>query len=184
MKKSLKKGFTLVELVIVIAVIAILSAVLIPTFGNVIENSKATAAYENAKNAMTSYSVNNEGSSVGDGWVVVFNSTQAYVEGGSTGASDNTKKISYTDAYVFQYKDGQLVKEYKADASSKGEVLKGKLPTNSTTFTMSKLDITEDTWAANTTPVTAIPLNYKFTSTTVSSNTTYGVTATVWWFKG
>ena len=174
MKKSLKKGFTLVELVIVIAVIAILSAVLIPTFGNVIENSKTTSAYENARNAMTSYSVNNEGASIGDGWVVVFNSAQAYIEGGSTGASESSKKISY--------KDGQLVKEYKAEGSSKGEVLKSKLPTASTTFTMSKLDITADTWEANTTPVTAIPLNYKFTSTTTGSATTYGVTATVWWF--
>ena len=182
MKKSLKKGFTLVELVIVIAVIAILSAVLIPTFGNVIENSKTTSAYENARNAMTSYSVNNEGASIGDGWVVVFNSAQAYIEGGSTGASESSKKISYKDAYVFQYKDGQLVKEYKAEGSSKGEVLKSKLPTASTTFTMSKLDITADTWEANTTPVTAIPLNYKFTSTTTGSATTYGVTATVWWF--
>lgn len=36
MKKSKQKGFTLVELVIVIAVIAILSAVLIPTFSNVV----------------------------------------------------------------------------------------------------------------------------------------------------
>ena len=182
MKKSLKKGFTLVELVIVIAVIAILSAVLIPTFGNVIENSKTTSAYENARNAMTSYSVNNEGASIGDGWVVVFNSTQAYVEEGSTGANDTNKKISYKDAYVFQYKDGQLVKEYKAEGSSKGEVLKGKLPTD-TTFTMSKLDITADTWEANTTPVTAIPLNYKFTGTGATGSP-YGVTATVWWFKG
>lgn len=42
MKKSTKKGFTLVELVIVIAVIAILSAILIPTFGNVISNANET----------------------------------------------------------------------------------------------------------------------------------------------
>lgn len=45
MKKQTKKGFTLVELVIVIAVIAILSAILIPTFGNVIKEANETAAY-------------------------------------------------------------------------------------------------------------------------------------------
>ncbi len=42
MKKN-KKGFTIVELVIVIAVIGILAAVLIPTFTNVVENSHKTA---------------------------------------------------------------------------------------------------------------------------------------------
>ena len=43
MKKSTKKGFTLVELVIVIAVIAILAAVLIPTFSNVVEKANQSA---------------------------------------------------------------------------------------------------------------------------------------------
>ena len=44
MKKNLKKGFTIVELVIVIAVIAILSAVLIPTFTGIVDNAKKTTA--------------------------------------------------------------------------------------------------------------------------------------------
>lgn len=55
MKKSNKKGFTIVELVIVIAVIAILAGVMIPTFGGVIETAqesaamqKVTAAYKDA----------------------------------------------------------------------------------------------------------------------------------------
>ena len=43
MRKSNKKGFTIVELVIVIAVIAILSAVLIPTFGGITEKAKNSA---------------------------------------------------------------------------------------------------------------------------------------------
>lgn len=50
-----KKGFTIVELVIVIAVIAILSAVLIPTFSNVIENARSTANLQEAKNELDSY---------------------------------------------------------------------------------------------------------------------------------
>lgn len=41
------RGFTLVELVIVIAVIAVLSAVLIPVFGNVVSNAKAVAMRAN-----------------------------------------------------------------------------------------------------------------------------------------
>ena len=43
MKNVKKRGFTIVELVIVIAVIAILSAVLIPTFSNLVKESNLTA---------------------------------------------------------------------------------------------------------------------------------------------
>ena len=50
-----KKGFTLVELVIVIAVIAILAAVLLPTFSNVIESAKQSSATQTATNAFKSY---------------------------------------------------------------------------------------------------------------------------------
>lgn len=53
MKKSKQKGFTLVELVIVIAVIAILSAVLIPTLSNVVEDAHKSAAEQEAVNLRT-----------------------------------------------------------------------------------------------------------------------------------
>ena len=43
MINSKKKGFTIVELVIVIAVIAILSAVLIPTFSNLVKKANTSA---------------------------------------------------------------------------------------------------------------------------------------------
>ena len=43
MKNLKKKGFTIVELVIVIAVIAILSAVLIPTFSNLVKKANISA---------------------------------------------------------------------------------------------------------------------------------------------
>lgn len=57
--KSLKnkKGFTIVELVIVIAVIAILAAVLIPTFSNIVERANEAAAQADAKNLWTQYCV-------------------------------------------------------------------------------------------------------------------------------
>ena len=55
MKKMNKKGFTIVELVIVIAVIAILAGVMIPTFGGIVKTAeksnelqRATAAYKEA----------------------------------------------------------------------------------------------------------------------------------------
>ena len=42
MKKVNKKGFTIVELVIVIAVVAILAAVLIPTFVSVVNKANVS----------------------------------------------------------------------------------------------------------------------------------------------
>ncbi|MBR5012482.1 MAG: prepilin-type N-terminal cleavage/methylation domain-containing protein, partial [Clostridia bacterium] len=51
--KKLKKGFTLVELVIVIAVIAVLAAVLIPTFSGIIQRSKISADTQLAKTLNT-----------------------------------------------------------------------------------------------------------------------------------
>ncbi len=48
MKNNRKKGFTIVELVIVIAVIAILAAVLIPTFSNVIKKANESAVQQAA----------------------------------------------------------------------------------------------------------------------------------------
>ena len=54
-KKTNRKGFTIVELVIVIAVIAVLAAVLVPTFGNVISDSKITAAKQEAKIIYSEY---------------------------------------------------------------------------------------------------------------------------------
>ncbi len=48
MKKMNKKGFTIVELVIVIAVIAILAAVMIPTFSGLVEKANESAALQAA----------------------------------------------------------------------------------------------------------------------------------------
>lgn len=55
MKRNNKKGFTIVELVIVIAVIAILSAVLIPTFGGIVEKANESARDQEATNIMKEY---------------------------------------------------------------------------------------------------------------------------------
>lgn len=57
MKKNLKKGFTIVELVVVIAVIAVLAAVLIPTYKDLVNSaheSKDTQLVRNLNTALTS----------------------------------------------------------------------------------------------------------------------------------
>ena len=52
-KKTRRHGFTVVELVIVIAVIAILAAVLIPTYANLVKKANEATALADAKNAIT-----------------------------------------------------------------------------------------------------------------------------------
>ena len=175
MKKSLKKGFTLVELVIVIAVIAILSAVLIPTFGNVIQNSKETAAFQNAKSAIDTYTIaqadNGNTANLADGWVVVF-----------TGQKDYEAKTWTLDSstYIFRYENGALVQKQGK------EVLKGG-STNTAlanvVFAMSGITTSgtgeSASWTA-TSNATSLPLNYSFKTANPHDN----VTASVWWFSG
>ena len=120
MKKALKKGFTLVELVIVIAVIAILSAILIPTFGNVISNAKKSAAQSEASNAITQYVTNaaqaGQSADIGDGYVFVLKSRTVI-----TTTSDNTTSISDWKSnvdYVFTCTKGAVGTDavsYKSD---------------------------------------------------------------------
>lgn len=57
-KRAARRGFTIVELVIVIAVIGILATVLVPTFGDVISSAKDSSAKQAAKNAYTEYLAN------------------------------------------------------------------------------------------------------------------------------
>ena len=52
-----KKGFTIVELVIVIGVIGILSAILIPTFVNLTNKANAAREQEEVRNAYVAYSI-------------------------------------------------------------------------------------------------------------------------------
>ena len=60
-RKNNRKGFTIVELVIVIAVIGILATVLVPTFGYVIDSAQESKAKQMAKNAYTEYVIANSG---------------------------------------------------------------------------------------------------------------------------
>ncbi len=54
MKKT-KRGFTIVELVIVIAVIAILAAILIPVFANVTESANEASLKTEIRNAYSAF---------------------------------------------------------------------------------------------------------------------------------
>lgn len=68
-RKKLRRAFTITELVIVIAVIAILAAVLIPTFSNVVKNANRSHDEQLVRNMNTSlnaYSIENGGKGPAD----------------------------------------------------------------------------------------------------------------------
>lgn len=129
MKKKLKKGFTLVELVIVIAVIAILSAVLIPTFGNVIQNANDSAAFSTASNALTKYTTSmaeaHQETNLPSGYVLVYAKDQKFCwkEGNEVKKFDifakgTDNKYTQAPAYVFRFENGSL-KQKKVDENNK-----------------------------------------------------------------
>lgn len=90
-----KKGFTIVELVIVIAVIGILAAILIPTFTNLTKNAQESAKKQ----------------TVGDGYTV-------YLAEAVDGKYDDLYKLvdtKYVDANIAisNKKQGEVVAKYK-----------------------------------------------------------------------
>ena len=89
MKRLNKKGFTIVELVIVIAVIAILAAVLIPVFSNVIEKANNSNITQEVNAALKLILAEENG------------------------------QLSYSSTYVFIYKDENTVKYFKYDHDMK-----------------------------------------------------------------
>ena len=96
MIKKLRKAFTITELVIVIAVIAILAAVLIPTFTHVVNNAKVSSAMQTCRNALTDY--------------------LALVGGDDDPDNDNaTGMVFVSDDYAFVYLNSALQQIGKVD---------------------------------------------------------------------
>lgn len=94
MKKFNKKGFTIVELVIVIAVIGILAGVLIPTFSSITQRANETAAMQEATAGRDAILVLTEGQ--------MPEKSMFYIN-----EYDKTA-TSYTTNYVFAYENGAM----------------------------------------------------------------------------
>lgn len=106
-----RKGFTIVELVIVIAVIAILAAVLIPTFSGVVGKANVSARTQEFTNALKVVLAGNaETGALADGTIFVSSSNNkadyyAYYNGNKLGSiiaidkSDTVKRLSATTTY-------------------------------------------------------------------------------------
>ena len=80
--KNNRKGFTIVELVIVIAVIAILAAVLIPTFGNIIEKANNSKLLQQLKNEYTEYTVTVDAEDIEEDIVIMIGDNYYAIDNG------------------------------------------------------------------------------------------------------
>ena len=101
MKRNNKKGFTIVELVIVIAVIAILAAVLIPTFSSIIKKAKVNNDIQLVRNLNTALATANKMDNPAefDGAIksgdYFFEITDGQLKDVIEGTFDTTGKTSY-----------------------------------------------------------------------------------------
>ena len=89
-RNNQKRGFTIVELVIVIAVIAILAAVLIPTYANLVKKANEAKAQADAKNLITAMLADiltrEEGENNADLLVFSHSGSDVYLHGYSASA--------------------------------------------------------------------------------------------------
>ena len=104
-----KRGFTIVELVIVIAVIAILSAVMVPTFSGIVKKAKASAREQKATSTYhaaiayaTEGSFDNGDEDKADAYVVITEGTDTYyfaIEGGVIADETTTAPTDFSANY-------------------------------------------------------------------------------------
>jgi prepilin-type N-terminal cleavage/methylation domain-containing protein len=104
-KKNNRKGFTTVELVIVIAVIAILAAVLIPTFSNLISKANESAALQEATSTFKNYMIDKAETYTGGEVYIVVN--EDYTFKAVNGKIVN-KPVSKADAEALDCGDIQI----------------------------------------------------------------------------
>ena len=100
-KKNKRRGFTVVELVIVIAVIAILAAVLIPTYANLVKKANEAKAQAEAKNLITEMLADILLGKEGDADLLVF-----------------SEKGSDVYAYAYSRTEGKII-AYKNNPTAK-----------------------------------------------------------------
>lgn len=114
MKKN-NKGFTIVELVIVIAVIAILAAVLIPTFSGVVDKANSSAALQTARSTLTNaLNMSSNASLAGQDSTTKEYRTIFIVDGYAYGYTGNTlEQINYPG-----YKNEAKLKKYNSETES------------------------------------------------------------------
>jgi len=129
MKKT--KGFTLVELIIVIAVIGVLAAILIPVFSNVINKANQKSALSDARNAVEEFVAavtTGEGTSMPESVMFAEKGNKVYAftytqQGGVEAIDEQGKKIETDFATTVADYEQELVANNTIKARSESETV-------------------------------------------------------------
>ena len=105
MKKLNKKGFTLVEMLAVVAIIAVLVAIMVPVAGNAIEKAKAASNAANLRSLQTEILMNGE-----DSETDISEDNFYHIEG----YGDDTDLVISEDSVTF---DGLTAEQWAAIAN-------------------------------------------------------------------
>ena len=97
-KRNSKKGFTLVELVIVIAVIAILAGVLIPTFSGIVTKANQSAVQQEAANIYKE--------------VYALDLSDGVLDGKDAAATDGGKIVVGDKKFIYTVSNGTVTFKY------------------------------------------------------------------------
>ncbi len=124
MKKMNKKGFTLAELLIVIAIIAVLIAIAIPTFSGALENARLQTDHANIRSAYAMAMNLNM-----DGYIDVKK---------ADGTLESRKPTAGNSEQFFFQKDGTVTVgttsggDYKTQAAGSADKCKASIPCDDT----------------------------------------------------
>lgn len=171
------KGFTLVELIVVIAIIAVLAAILVPSLLGYVKKSKVSAANTNSKElfdavATSVVELDSEGFHFGDGTNATTNclKTEAYKKPATAESAPADKKTAVkaddkymlwkvynyfngieklSGGYGWEIESGAVTCTLTSDGTYTGSYPNGTTTDNATGTSQIKVDATGLTYAKN-----------------------------------
>ena len=128
-----KRGFTIVELVIVIAVIGILAGVLVPTFTGIVKKAKVSARMQKATNAYhaaiayAKEGTYTDGTDAVDAYVVVTEGSDTYYFAVENGVVDTETKTAPADFSDYKVVEMEEYGKFETDAEGEKTYVPGEV---------------------------------------------------------